>query len=74
MPGIPDDELVRLHWNHGRGEGSSVGLRHRPSGITVTRECAPNAHVHEIAQELIVELSDKLRTAGLVSPDTDTEL
>ena len=65
IPGIPDDELERLHWNSGRGRGAA-GYRHLPSGITVARELIPDVPVLEQDQELLAELKEKLWSAGLL--------
>jgi len=64
--GVPDSELEWLHWNVGRGRGS-LGLRHIPSGITVSGECFPDVPVSQIMQGLAAELHQKLRSTGLIA-------
>lgn len=63
IPGIPDNQLEHLHWNYSNGRGA-VGLRHLPSGITVSRECLPDTSVWQVMQELEAELKEALQRAG----------
>jgi hypothetical protein len=67
IPGVPDNELERLHWNYGGGRGA-IGLRHKPSGITVCRECLPDVPVSQLAEQLKAELEDKLRNEWAKHP------
>ena len=63
IAGVPEIEVERLHWNYGGGRGA-VGLHHRPSGVTVARECPPDTPSWQLLQELEVELAAKLRNHG----------
>lgn len=72
IPGIPDSELERVHWNYGQGRGA-YALRHLPSGLTVGRECLPGAPSWQLEQELLAELTEKLRSAGLLSSEPQTK-
>ena len=65
IPGMPDEDLVRLHWNYGGGRGT-VGYRHIPSGIMVTRECLPDVPVRLFYQEALTELERILREKHLI--------
>jgi hypothetical protein len=69
IPGVADEDLVRLHWRGGGGRGS-LGYRHLPSGISVYRECAPGVPVRAIDTELLIELQEALRSQGLLPPAT----
>jgi hypothetical protein len=42
IPGVSDTDLEHLHWNYGGSKGA-LGLRHVPSGITVSRHCLKTA-------------------------------
>jgi hypothetical protein len=66
IPGVPDSDLKRLHWIHGRGRGA-LGLCHVPSGVTVVRECLPDTRPCQVMQELEAELSESLQSAGLIA-------
>jgi hypothetical protein len=66
IPGIPDQDLERIHWRYGGGRGAA-GYRHLPSGITVTRECPPTVSVRRVYTELLAELERVLREQGLIS-------
>jgi hypothetical protein len=65
IDGVPDYEMERFHWNNGHGKGA-IGLRHKPSGITVTRECPSDVPVLRLEEELWVELKVKLEAAGVI--------
>lgn len=65
MPGIPDEHLARHHWRGGGGRGS-IGYTHRPSGISVSRECSAGVSVHAIDAELLIELREALRSRGIL--------
>lgn len=66
IPGVPDEDLERLHWNDGGGRGAA-GYRHVPSGITVARECLPDIPTRHFYEEALAELERMLRERGLVS-------
>jgi hypothetical protein len=66
IPGIPDEDLERLHWNYGGGRGAA-GYRHIPSGITVARECPPGVPTRHVYEAALAELQRKLREQGLLS-------
>jgi hypothetical protein len=65
MNGVPDHDLAILHWRDPGGRGS-LGARHTPSGITVTRECRPGTPVRIILQEVLTNLEVRLRCAGIL--------
>jgi hypothetical protein len=65
IPGIPDDEIERLHWNFGGGKGT-IGFRHVPSGITVHRECPPGVPLAVVQNEVLAEFVKRLCSAGLI--------
>jgi hypothetical protein len=65
IPGVPDHKLEQLHWNHGGGEGT-LGDRHVPSGITVSKETPSDRPVWVAYQELAAELKERLAAAGVV--------
>jgi hypothetical protein len=64
IPGVSDEHLARQHWNNGGGRGS-LGYRHLPSGISVSRPCRPGVPVSVIDAELLAELGERLRAEGL---------
>jgi len=66
IPGIPDEELERIHWWYGPGKGSAVAYRHVPSGIQVARERPPEAPLQRFDEELLAELTQALREHGLL--------
>lgn len=68
IPGIPDEDLARHHWRGGGGRGT-IGYTHRPSGISVSRECSAGVSVHAIDLELLIELGEELRSRGILPPD-----
>jgi hypothetical protein len=70
IPGVADTDLVQMHWNYGGGRGA-IAHRHVPSGITVRRECPPDVSVHQLDSELLVELTDKLRAAGILGGEEE---
>ena len=65
IPGAPDEHLERLHWNEGGGRGS-LGYRHLPSGILVSRTCRADVPVRVTDAELQAELAERLRAEGLL--------
>jgi hypothetical protein len=71
IPGISNDELVRTHWNSGRGNGAAMEYKHLPTGISVYRRYGPHDLTAKIHDELLAELAEKLRAVGLI-PGTDT--
>jgi hypothetical protein len=71
IPGIPDADLERLHWRHGGGR-STAGIRHKPSGITVERECPPDVPVRRCYEAVLVQLVRELRERGLIADDAGT--
>jgi hypothetical protein len=71
IPGVPDEDLERLHWNHGGGRGAA-GYRHVPSGITVARECLPDVPTRLFYEEALAELEQELRERGLLSKNGET--
>jgi hypothetical protein len=71
IPGIPDSHLERLHWNYGGGRGAH-GLRHLPSGITVSRESVPGIPSWQTMPELAADLQAKLSRAGIIAPRSQT--
>jgi hypothetical protein len=70
IPGIPDEELERLHYNYGGGRGAA-GYRHIPSGITVVRESPPDAPTQQIYEEAMAELERELRRRDLITDQRD---
>jgi len=66
IPGVPDDQLERLHLYLGPGKGSTYAYKHLPSGITVCAAKPPQVKVHLFHQQLIAELTAKLRAAGVL--------
>jgi hypothetical protein len=72
IPGIPDEELEELHWNYGGGRGAA-GYRHVPSGITVTRECLPDAPTRHAYEAALAELEHALREQGFLSNGERTD-
>ena len=68
ISGIPEEHLARTHWRHGGGRGA-LGYVHRPTGISVYRECSPGVSVHAIDAELLTELREALRSRGILPPD-----
>jgi hypothetical protein len=74
IPGIPDDQLERLHWYLGPGKGNEYAYRHIPSGIMVGGTCPPQMKILQFDQQLIAELKEKLTVAGIIkSTETDGE-
>src|SRR5262249_36911054 len=75
IPGVPDEDLLRLHWNYGGGRGA-VGYRHIPSGITVARDCLPDVPTRQFYEEALAELERQLRERGLLlsTGETDADL
>jgi hypothetical protein len=69
IPGIPDTDLELLHWNHGGGR-CTVGIRHKPSGITVERECPPDVPVRLCYAAALAQLVRELRQRGLIADGT----
>jgi len=65
IPGVPDEHLEWFHENYGHGKGT-VGYRHLPSGITVSRTCLPDIALSRLDRELVAELHEKLRERGLL--------
>jgi hypothetical protein len=68
-PGIPDDQIERIHWWLGPGNGSEYAYRHLPSGITVGGSCPPQMTVLQFDQQLFAELVEKLKTAGIIKEE-----
>ena len=66
IPGVPDEHLVRQHWRDGGGRGS-LGYRHLPSGISVSRQCPPGVPVSVVDADLLAELAARLRDEGSVA-------
>jgi hypothetical protein len=64
IDGVDDEQLERLHWNLGGGRGI-LGIRHVPSGISVSRECPPKVPVRQFMEELVGELREQLKQAGV---------
>ena len=60
IPGVPDEDLARQHWREGGGRGT-LGYRHLPSGISVSRQCPPGVPVAVVDAELLAELAERLR-------------
>jgi hypothetical protein len=74
IQGIPDDHLERVHWYLGRGKGSEYAYKHVPSGIMVGGAKPPQMTIHEFDQQLIGELMEKLKAAGIITgKETDSE-
>ena len=71
IPGIPNEDLERLHWNHGGGLGAA-GYRHVPSRLTVTRECLPDIPTRRFYDEALAELEWQLRQRGILSNNDPT--
>ncbi len=69
ISGVPDEHLERHHWKGSEGRGA-LGYLHRPTGISVYRECSPGVSVHAIDAELLIELREALRSRGILPPDT----
>jgi hypothetical protein len=65
IPGVPEEDLERLHWNYGGGRGA-VGYRHIPSGITVARECSPDVPNSFFDREALTELVRVLLEHNLI--------
>jgi hypothetical protein len=65
IPGVPDEDLERIHFNYGGGRGAG-GFRHLPSGITVIRECPPTVPARRKYDEATAELERLLREQGLI--------
>lgn len=63
IPGVPDEHLAMQHWNDGGGHGT-LGYRHLPSGISVSRLCPPTVRLSVINAELLAELAERLRAEG----------
>jgi uncharacterized protein (TIGR02996 family) len=64
VPGIPDEDVLRMHWNYGGGRGA-VGYRHVPSGITVGRDCPPHVPIRQVDKEALAEFIQVLRERGI---------
>lgn len=73
IPGIPNDHLERLHSYLGPGKGSEYAYKHLPSGIMVGGAKPPNMRTHEFDQQLIAELTAKLKAAGLITATPTSE-
>jgi hypothetical protein len=58
LPGIPNTDLVRVHY-HCRGGGGG-GYRHLPSGISVLRQFAPDIPARQHYEAALAELREKL--------------
>ena len=71
IPGIPDEDLERLHWNCDGGRGAA-GYRHVPSGITVARECLPDVPTGQFYEAALAELKRELGKLGLLSDGVGT--
>ncbi len=67
IPEIPDEHLERLHWYLGPGKGSEYAYKHLPSGIMVGGAKPLHMRIHEFAQQLIAELTEKLKAAGIIT-------
>jgi len=67
IPEIPDDHLERLHWYLGPGKGGEYAYKHLPSGIMVGGAKPPHMSIHEFERQLIAELTEKLKAAGLIT-------
>jgi hypothetical protein len=65
IPGIPDADLMRLHWNYGGGR-AAVGYRHVPSGILAARECQPDFPARHSYAAALAELERVLRERGFL--------
>ncbi len=65
--GIPEDQLERIHWYHGPGKGSSYAYKHLPSGIVAGGRKPPAMKTHEFDRQLLAELVEKLKAAGILS-------
>jgi hypothetical protein len=70
IPGIPDDHLERMHLYLGPGNGSGYAYKHVPSGIMVSGVKPPEMKVHQFDRQLVAELFEKLKAAGII---TDTK-
>jgi hypothetical protein len=68
--GIPDSDLALIHWR-GRGGKGELGIRHTPSGITVTRECPPDMPVLKVREALLDDLEVQLRREGILGASSD---
>jgi hypothetical protein len=71
IPGIPVADLERIHWRHGGGRGT-VGFRHKPSGITVERECPSDVPVRCCDEAALAQLVRELRERGLLADRAQT--
>jgi mannose-6-phosphate isomerase-like protein (cupin superfamily) len=65
IPGIPDDELLRQHWRGAHGSDGALGYTHRPTGISVRRDCDARP-VRLIDEDLLRELAELLRANGVL--------
>ena len=73
VPQIPDDDLERFHLYLGPGKGSEYAYKHLPSGIMVGGTKPPEMKIHEFDQQLLAELTAKLRAAGLITGTQGSE-
>lgn len=67
IPGIPDEHLERLHFYLGPGKGSRYAYKHIPSGIMVGGAKPPEMKIHQYDQQLIAQLAEKLKAAGIIT-------
>jgi hypothetical protein len=73
IPGIPDEHLVRVHGNYGRGKGGELAYKHLPSGIMVSRVYSPDVSSWQLGEELLAELKEKLKRAGTIAAEPEGE-
>jgi hypothetical protein len=67
IPGILDDHLERLHVYLGPGKGSEYYYKHIPSEIMVGGTKPPQMKIHEYEKQLLADLAEKLKAAGLIN-------
>ena len=72
LPGIPDDDLRWNHWSYDGRRKGDYALTHIPSGLMVNRRCS-EWPVNAVLEELIAELTEKLRLKGLVSDECSVD-
>jgi hypothetical protein len=72
IPGIPDDQLERIHYYLGPGNGSGYAYKHIPSGILAGGTKPPQMNIHQFDLRLIADLTEKLKAAEIIS-ETQSE-